>query len=69
MKARSIEIFGVKVVNQYTDNIIDMILNYIECDPLLREEYSQLLQDYGDDVVKERLTNLIATHFGVNIKR
>lgn len=69
MKIRSIEIFGVKVVTLYTDNIIDMILNYIECDPLLKEEYSQLSQDYGDDVVKERLTNLIAAHFGVNIKK
>lgn len=68
MKARSIEIFGVKVINRYTDSIIDMILNYIECDPLLKEEYSQLLQDYGDDVVKEHLVNLIAAHFGVNIK-
>lgn len=69
MKIRSIEIFGVKVVTLYTDNIIDMILNYIECNPLLKEEYSQLSQDYGDEVVKERLTNLIAAHFGVNLKK
>ncbi|MDC1809051.1 hypothetical protein POZ03_01085 [Bacteroides uniformis] len=69
MKHRSIEVFGVKVVNCYTDNIIDMILSYIESDPRLKEEYSQLIQDYGDEVVKERLTNLIATHFGVRNKK
>lgn len=69
MRHRSIEVFGVKVVNYYTDNIIDMIFSYIESDPSLKEEYSQLMQDYGDEVVKERLTNLIAIHFGVRNKK
>lgn len=69
MKPKSIEVFGVKVVSHYTDNIIDMILSYIESDPRLNEEYSQLMQDYGDEVVKERLTNLIAIHFGVRNKK
>ena len=54
MKPKSIEIFGVKVINHYTDNIIDMILNYIESNPHLKEEYLQLVQDYGDEMVKER---------------
>lgn len=68
MKPKSIEIFGVKVINHYTDNIIDMILNYIESNPHLKEEYLQLVQDYGDEMVKERLKTLIATHFGIRDK-
>lgn len=69
MKHRSIEIFGVRVVTQYTDSIIDMILAYIESDPHLHEEYLLLIEDYGEDMVRERLTNLIATHFGVKSKK
>lgn len=69
MSHKSIEVFGVKAVSYYTDNIIDMILSFIENNPLLKEEYFQLIQDYGEEEVKERLTNLIAIHFGVNRKK
>lgn len=68
MKSKSIETFGVKVVDQYTDKIVDMIFGYIEHDPLLKREYQLLVQDYGSKEVKERLITLIANHFGVNNK-
>lgn len=65
MKTKSIETFGVKVVSQYTDNLVEMIFKFIESDPLLKEEYSLLTRDYGSDEVKKRLMNLFATHFGI----
>lgn len=65
MKTKSIETFGVKVVSQYTDNIVEMIFKFIESDPLLKEEYSLLIRDYGNDEVKKRLMNLFATRFGI----
>ncbi len=68
MKIRSIETFGVKVVSQYTDNIVEMVFKFIENDPSLKEEYSLLIQDYGSDEVKKRLMNLFVTRFGVRNK-
>lgn len=65
MKPKSIETFGVKVVSQYTDNIVELIFKFIENDPSLKEEYSLLIQDYGNDEVKKRLMNLFATRFGI----
>lgn len=65
MKTKSIETFGVMVVNQYTDNIVELIFKYIESDPLLKEEYSLLIRDYGNDEVKKRLMNLFSTRFGI----
>jgi hypothetical protein len=65
MKAKSIETFGIMVVSQYTDNIVELIFKFIESDPLLKEEYSLLIQDYGNDEVKKRLMNLFATRFGI----
>lgn len=69
MKSKSIETFGVKVVDQYTDKIVDMIFGYIEHDPLLKKEYQSLVQEYGSNEVKERLITLIENHFGVNNKK
>lgn len=65
MKTKSIETFGVRVVSQYTDNIVEMIFKFIENDPLLKEEYSLLIRDYGNDEVKKRLMKLFATRFGI----
>lgn len=47
MRPKSIEIFGVNIINRYTDNIIDMILQYINNDPNLKKEYLDLIEDYG----------------------
>lgn len=65
MKTKSIETFGVRVVSQYTDNIVEMIFKFIENDPLLKEKYSLLIRDYGNDEVKKRLMKLFATRFGI----
>lgn len=68
MKTKSIETFGVEVVNQYTDNAVEMIFKFIENNPLLQKEYSLLIHDYGADEVRKRLMNLFAAHFGVKGK-
>lgn len=68
MKTKSIETFGVKVVSQYTDNLVERIFKFIESDPLLKDEYSLLIRDYGSDEVKKRLMNLFADHFGIRDK-
>lgn len=68
MKPKSIETFGVEVMSQYTDNVIEMIFNFIESDPLLEKEYLLLIRNYGTDEVKKRLINLFSGHFGIKIK-
>lgn len=68
MKTKSIETFGVKVVSQYTDKLTEMIFKFIENDPLLKEEHSLLIRDYGNDEVKKRLIKLFADHFGIRDK-
>ncbi len=68
MKTKSIETFGIKIVSQYTDSLVEMIFKFIDSEPLLKEEYSLLIRDYGNDEVKKRLMNLFADHFGIRDK-
>ena len=65
MKTKSIETFGIKIVSQYTDSLVEMIFKFIDSEPLLKEEYSLLIRDYGNDEVKKRLMKLFATRFGI----